>query len=175
MRQLPYVSSSAKASSLFHPVMKVAHKIIASLVVSREERSTISTLERFYAMAHPDDNLISHYGSFLTGTIIGPWVKTTIHDSSSPRKIRISLPSGDPTISPTGKSHCISSPIPSPKKKRKMQRVTRVAGRHHKILLPRAVPAHPIRLDTHPITNNIWINSNRAIPTSTLTIKISRA
>ncbi|CAI9275972.1 unnamed protein product [Lactuca saligna] len=55
----PYVSSSAKASSLIH--------IIASLVVPIEERSTISALELkiLYAMAHPDDNLIPHYDSFL--------------------------------------------------------------------------------------------------------------
>ncbi|CAI9283412.1 unnamed protein product [Lactuca saligna] len=67
MRQLPYVSSSAKASSLIHPVMKVVHRIVASLVVPRKERSTISALELkiLYAMAHPDDNLIPHYGSFL--------------------------------------------------------------------------------------------------------------
>ncbi|CAI9275944.1 unnamed protein product [Lactuca saligna] len=67
MRQLPYVSSSSKASSLIHPVMKVYHKIIASLVIPREERSTISTLELkiLYAMAYSDDNLIPHYGSFL--------------------------------------------------------------------------------------------------------------
>ncbi|CAI9271383.1 unnamed protein product [Lactuca saligna] len=66
-RQLPYVSSSAKASSLIHPVMKVAHRIVASLVIPKEERSTISTLELkiLYAMAHPDDNLFPYYGSFL--------------------------------------------------------------------------------------------------------------
>ncbi|CAI9259337.1 unnamed protein product [Lactuca saligna] len=65
-RQLPYVSSTAKASSLIHPMMKVAHRIIASLVVPREERSTISTLELkiLYVMAHSDDNLLPHYGSF---------------------------------------------------------------------------------------------------------------
>ncbi|CAI9296966.1 unnamed protein product [Lactuca saligna] len=98
-----------------------------------------------------------------------------IHGSSSPRKIGISLPSGDPTILPTDKSHYISSPIPSPRRKRrKMETVTRVAGRHYKILLPGLVPAHLIRLVTHPITNNIWINFSRSIPTSRLTIKISR-
>ncbi|CAI9297986.1 unnamed protein product [Lactuca saligna] len=47
--------------------MKVAHRTIALLFVPREERSTISALELIilYAMAHPDDNLIPHYGSFL--------------------------------------------------------------------------------------------------------------
>lgn len=41
----PYVSSAAKASLLIHPVIKVAHRIIASLVSPREERSTISVLK----------------------------------------------------------------------------------------------------------------------------------
>ena len=47
--------------------MKAVHKIIASLVVPREEKSTISALELkiLYAMVHPDNNLIPHYGSFL--------------------------------------------------------------------------------------------------------------
>ncbi|CAI9296965.1 unnamed protein product [Lactuca saligna] len=65
--QLPYVSNSPKASFLIHHVMKVSHRIIASLVIPREERSTISSLELkiLYGMAHPDDNLIPHYGSFL--------------------------------------------------------------------------------------------------------------
>ncbi|CAI9292505.1 unnamed protein product [Lactuca saligna] len=51
----PYVSSSAKASSLIHHVMKAAHRIIALLVVPREERSTICAfkLKIPYAMAHP--------------------------------------------------------------------------------------------------------------------------
>ncbi|CAI9296437.1 unnamed protein product [Lactuca saligna] len=35
-RKHPYVSSSAKASSLIHPVMKVDHRIIVSLVIPRE-------------------------------------------------------------------------------------------------------------------------------------------
>ncbi|CAI9303028.1 unnamed protein product [Lactuca saligna] len=97
-----------------------------------------------------------------------------IHDSSSSHKIGISFPSGEPTILPTSKSHRISSPVPSPRrKKRKMEIVTRVTRRHHKILLPGVLPTHPIRLGTHPITNNIWINSRRPIPASTLTIKFS--
>ncbi|CAI9275981.1 unnamed protein product [Lactuca saligna] len=65
--QHPYVSSSTKASSLIHLVMKVAHRIIASLVVPKEQRSTISVLELkiLYVMAHPYNNLVPHYGSFL--------------------------------------------------------------------------------------------------------------
>ncbi|CAI9294566.1 unnamed protein product [Lactuca saligna] len=63
----PYVSSSGKDSSIIHPVVKVAHQILASLVSPRDERSTISALELkiLYAMAYRDDNLIPHYGSFL--------------------------------------------------------------------------------------------------------------
>ncbi|CAI9290493.1 unnamed protein product [Lactuca saligna] len=63
----PYISNAANASSLIYPVMKVAHRIIASLVAPREERSTISALELkiLYAMAHPEDNLVPHYGQFL--------------------------------------------------------------------------------------------------------------
>ncbi|CAI9285866.1 unnamed protein product [Lactuca saligna] len=63
----PYVSSYAKASSIIHHVMKVAHWILASLVAPREERNTISALELkiLYATAHPDDNLIPHYGILL--------------------------------------------------------------------------------------------------------------
>ncbi|CAI9276816.1 unnamed protein product [Lactuca saligna] len=55
------------ASFIIHPVMKVAHRILASLVTTREKRSTISALELeiLYVMAHPDDNLIPYYGSFL--------------------------------------------------------------------------------------------------------------
>ncbi|CAI9263095.1 unnamed protein product [Lactuca saligna] len=68
----PYVSSAAKASSLIHPVIKVAHRIIASLVAPREERSTISALELkiLYAMTHPENNLIPHYGRFLCHKLI---------------------------------------------------------------------------------------------------------
>ncbi|CAI9276650.1 unnamed protein product [Lactuca saligna] len=67
----PYVSSAAKASSLIHPVIKVAHIIIASLVAPREERSTISALElKIYAMTHPKNNLIPHYGRFLCHKLI---------------------------------------------------------------------------------------------------------
>ncbi|CAI9263093.1 unnamed protein product [Lactuca saligna] len=68
----PYVSSAAKASSLIHPVIKVAHRIIASLVAPREERSTISALELkiLYAMTHPENNLIPHYGRFLYHKLI---------------------------------------------------------------------------------------------------------
>ncbi|CAI9291229.1 unnamed protein product [Lactuca saligna] len=239
MCQLPYVSSFAKASSLIHPVMKVAHRIIASLVIPREERSIISALELkiLYDMAQSDDNLIPHYGSFLCnklsclstswsgkiscGDIVSLFAKSapfrapypgihqslpgetylitgiiesmrmfrvedwnhnwTVGQNHDPRLLitpenRVSFPSGDPTISPTGKSHCISSPNAFPKrKKRKMERVPRVAGRTHKILLTGVVPTHPIRLDTYPITSNIWINSNQSIPASTLTIKISQA
>ncbi|CAI9294231.1 unnamed protein product [Lactuca saligna] len=68
----PYVSSAAKASSLIHPVIKVAHRIIASLVAPREERSTITALELkiLYAMTHPENNLIPHYGRFLCHKLI---------------------------------------------------------------------------------------------------------
>lgn len=52
--------------------MKVAHRIIASLVMPREERNTIITLELkiLYVMAHPDENLIPHYKSFLLNKLI---------------------------------------------------------------------------------------------------------
>ncbi|CAI9297829.1 unnamed protein product [Lactuca saligna] len=68
----PYVSSAAKASSLIHPVIKVAHRIIASLVAPREERSTISALELkiLYVMTHPENNLIPYYGRFLCYKLI---------------------------------------------------------------------------------------------------------
>ncbi|CAI9265571.1 unnamed protein product [Lactuca saligna] len=68
----PYVSSADKASSLIHPMIKVAHRIIASLVAPREERSTISALELkiLYAMTHPENNLIPHYGRFLCHKLI---------------------------------------------------------------------------------------------------------
>ncbi|CAI9271040.1 unnamed protein product [Lactuca saligna] len=68
----PYVSSAAKASSLIHPMMKVVHRIIASLVPPREERSTISALELkiLYAMTHPENNLIPHHGRFLCHKLI---------------------------------------------------------------------------------------------------------
>ncbi|CAI9296506.1 unnamed protein product [Lactuca saligna] len=68
----PYVSSAAKASSLIHPVMKVGHRIIASLVAPREERSTINALELkiLYAMTHLENNLIPHYGRFLCHKLI---------------------------------------------------------------------------------------------------------
>ncbi|CAI9289101.1 unnamed protein product [Lactuca saligna] len=80
--QHPDVSSSAKASSLIHPVMKVAHRIIASLFVPREERSTISALELkiLYAMAHPNNDLVPNYGSFLCN-------KLTLLNTSRPEKI----------------------------------------------------------------------------------------
>ncbi|CAI9274441.1 unnamed protein product [Lactuca saligna] len=63
----PYVSSSDKASSIIHPMMKVAHQILDSLIAPREERSTISALELkiLYAMTQPNNNFIPHYGSFL--------------------------------------------------------------------------------------------------------------
>ncbi|CAI9271397.1 unnamed protein product [Lactuca saligna] len=68
----PYISSAAEASSLIHPMMKVAHRIIASLVDPREEQRTISPLELkiLYAMAHPEDNLVPHYGQFMCHKII---------------------------------------------------------------------------------------------------------
>ncbi|CAI9294565.1 unnamed protein product [Lactuca saligna] len=99
-----------------------------------------------------------------------------IQGSSLPLRIRTSLPSGNLTTSPISKSHHISSPTPSLKrKKRKMEKVMRVAVPHHKVLLPWVVLAYPIKLDTQRITSNIWININRSISASTLTIKISRA
>ncbi|CAI9280757.1 unnamed protein product [Lactuca saligna] len=80
--QHPYASSSAKASSLIHPMMKVAHRIIASLDVPREERSTICALELkiLYAMAHPDENPVPHYGLLLCN-------KLTRLSTSQSRKI----------------------------------------------------------------------------------------
>ncbi|CAI9272170.1 unnamed protein product [Lactuca saligna] len=62
--------------------MKVAHRIIDSLVTPREERSTISELELkiLYAMAHPEDNLVPHYGQFL-------FHKLLCMSTSRPRKI----------------------------------------------------------------------------------------
>ncbi|CAI9294232.1 unnamed protein product [Lactuca saligna] len=50
----------------------VAHRIIASLVAPREERSTITALELkiLYAMTHPENNLIPHYGRFLCHKLI---------------------------------------------------------------------------------------------------------
>ncbi|CAI9286335.1 unnamed protein product [Lactuca saligna] len=52
--------------------MKVAHRIIALLVIPREKRSTIRALELkiLYVMAHPDESLIPHYRSFLCNKLI---------------------------------------------------------------------------------------------------------
>ncbi|CAI9280726.1 unnamed protein product [Lactuca saligna] len=94
----PYVSSAAKASSLIHPLMKVAHRIIASLVAPRKEQSTINPLELkiLYVMAHPEDNHIPHYGCtsdrerFIEGVL----------SACSPR-----LPKSKPHT-PTPNSHC---------------------------------------------------------------------
>ncbi|KAI3690178.1 hypothetical protein L2E82_48153 [Cichorium intybus] len=40
-----YHPSSAKASSIIHPVLKVAHRILASVVFPREELSTVTAME----------------------------------------------------------------------------------------------------------------------------------
>lgn len=40
-----YSASTAKASSTIHPALRVAHRILATIVFPREERSTISSLE----------------------------------------------------------------------------------------------------------------------------------
>ncbi|CAI9284283.1 unnamed protein product [Lactuca saligna] len=68
----PYVSSADKASSLIHPMMKVAHRIITSLVIPREERSTISVLELkiLYAMANSEKQIVPHYGQFLCNKLL---------------------------------------------------------------------------------------------------------
>ncbi|CAI9266127.1 unnamed protein product [Lactuca saligna] len=60
-------------------MMKVAHRIITSLVVPREDKSTISSLE-LYDTAHLDDNLIPHYGLFVCN-------KLTHLSTSQSRKI----------------------------------------------------------------------------------------
>ncbi|CAI9296906.1 unnamed protein product [Lactuca saligna] len=206
--QQPYVSSSSKGSYLIHLMMKVAHMIIALLVIPREQRSTISTLELkiLYAMALLDDNLIPHYGSLLCnkltclstswsgkiycGGIVSLFAKSApvrapfpgIHqplpdDPYLTMKTGTSLPSVGLLTSLIDKSRHIFFPSPSPRRKmkkvEKVMRIMRVTGRHHKILLPWVVSAHPIMLDNHHITSNIWINSSRSIPALTLTIKMS--
>ncbi|KAI3737147.1 hypothetical protein L2E82_27142 [Cichorium intybus] len=40
-----YSPSAAKASSIIHPVLRVAHRILASIIFPREERSTVNSLE----------------------------------------------------------------------------------------------------------------------------------
>ena len=50
-----YQPSRAKASSIIHPVLRVTHRIIASIIFPREERSTVNSteLKLLYAMLQP--------------------------------------------------------------------------------------------------------------------------
>ena len=53
-------------------MIKVAHRIISSLIITRDERSTISSLELhiLYAMDHPELDLTPYYKSFLFNKLI---------------------------------------------------------------------------------------------------------
>ncbi|KAL4575945.1 hypothetical protein LXL04_012032 [Taraxacum kok-saghyz] len=62
-----YDASRARASHIIHPVLRVAHRIIASIIYPRDERSTVNSgeLKLLYCMTHPSDRR-PHFGSWLS-------------------------------------------------------------------------------------------------------------
>ncbi|KAL4570143.1 hypothetical protein LXL04_025794 [Taraxacum kok-saghyz] len=62
-----YDASRARASHIIHPVLRVAHRIIASIIYPRDERSTVNSgeLKLLYCMTHPSARR-PHFGSWLS-------------------------------------------------------------------------------------------------------------
>ncbi|KAL4570292.1 hypothetical protein LXL04_025944 [Taraxacum kok-saghyz] len=65
--QANYDASRARASHIIHPLLRVAHRIIASVIYPRDERSTVNSgeLKLLYCMTHPSDRR-PHFGSWLS-------------------------------------------------------------------------------------------------------------
>ncbi|KAL4557200.1 hypothetical protein LXL04_035372 [Taraxacum kok-saghyz] len=79
--QNTYDASRARASLIIHPVLRVVHRIIASIIYPRDARSTVNSgeLKLLYCMTHPSDRR-PHFGSWLSHklAIIGGYTSGTI-------------------------------------------------------------------------------------------------
>ncbi|KAL4565065.1 hypothetical protein LXL04_029147 [Taraxacum kok-saghyz] len=65
--QTNYDASRARASHIIHPVLRIAHRIVASIIYPRDERSTVNSgeLKLLYCMTHPSDRR-PHFGAWLS-------------------------------------------------------------------------------------------------------------
>ncbi|KAL4584308.1 hypothetical protein LXL04_008904 [Taraxacum kok-saghyz] len=81
MGQANYDASRARASQIIRPLLQVAHRIIASVVYPRDEKSRVNSgeLKHLYCMTNPSDRR-PHFGSWLSHklAIIGGYTLGTI-------------------------------------------------------------------------------------------------
>ena len=66
-----YDPAKTKASSIIHPLLKVAHRIIANILYPRKETSTINSheLKLLYCLTHPHE-FKPHFGRWLSHKLV---------------------------------------------------------------------------------------------------------